>query len=66
MNEVVISITDVPLPLRGQAAIQDRWLEIRLNDLQAALMDRAGIALWLVIGREYNEDPIVAALLPAE
>jgi Xaa-Pro aminopeptidase len=28
-------------------------------------MDRAGIDLWLVIGREYNEDPVLATLLPA-
>ena len=29
------------------------------------LMDRAGIDLWLVVGREYNEDPVLATLLPA-
>lgn len=57
---------EMPLPLREQAAIQDRWLEVRLNDLLPALMDRAGIDLWLVVGREYNEDPILATLLPAE
>jgi Xaa-Pro aminopeptidase len=28
-------------------------------------MDRTGIDLWLVIGREYNEDPVLATLLPA-
>jgi Xaa-Pro aminopeptidase len=28
-------------------------------------MDRAGIDLWLVIGREYNEDPVLPSLLPA-
>ena len=28
-------------------------------------MDRAGIDLWLVLGREYNEDPVLATLLPA-
>jgi Xaa-Pro aminopeptidase len=28
-------------------------------------MDRAGIDLWLVIGREYNEDPVLASLLPS-
>ena len=28
-------------------------------------MDRAGIDLWLVVGREYNEDPVLATLLPA-
>src|SRR3954465_13121701 len=55
----------VPLPLREQADVRDRWLTQRLLDVLPALMDRAGIDLWLVIGREYNEDPVMAALLPA-
>jgi Xaa-Pro aminopeptidase len=55
----------VPLPLREQADVRDRWLTQRLLDLMPTLMDRAGIDLWLVIGREYNEDPVLASLLPA-
>jgi Xaa-Pro aminopeptidase len=55
----------VPLPLREQADVRDRWLTQRLLDLLPALMDRAGIDLWLVVGREYNEDPVLPSLLPA-
>jgi Xaa-Pro aminopeptidase len=55
----------VPLPLREQAAVRDRWLSQRLLDVLPGLMDRTGIDLWLVIGREYNEDPVLATLLPA-
>ena len=55
----------VPLPLREQADVRDRWLTQRLLDVLPALMDRAGIDLWLVVGREYNEDPVLASLLPA-
>ena len=55
----------VPLPLREQADVRDRWLTQRLLDLLPDLMDRAGIDLWLVIGRECNEDPVLATLLPA-
>ncbi len=55
----------VPLPLREQAGVRDRWLTERLLDLLPVLMDRAGIDLWLVAGREYNEDPVLATLLPA-
>jgi Xaa-Pro aminopeptidase len=55
----------VPLPLREQADVRDRWLTQRLLDLLPGLMDRAGIDLWLVIGREDNEDPVLATLLPA-
>src|SRR3954462_12797381 len=55
----------VPLPLRDQADIRDRWLTQRLLDVLPDLMDRTGIDLWLVTGREYNEDPVLATLLPA-
>jgi Xaa-Pro aminopeptidase len=55
----------VPLPLRAQADVRDRWLTQRLLDLLPGLMDRAGIDLWLVVGREYNEDPVLATLLPS-
>lgn len=55
----------VPLPLREQADVRDRWLTQRLLDLLPGLMDRAGIDLWIVTGREYNEDPVLATLLPA-
>ena len=55
----------VPLPLREQAAVRDRWLTQRLLDVLPGLMDRAGIDLWLVVGREYNEDPVLPTLLPA-
>jgi Xaa-Pro aminopeptidase len=55
----------VPLPLREQADVRNRWLTQRLLDVLPTLMDRAGIDLWLVTGREYNEDPVLATLLPA-
>jgi Xaa-Pro aminopeptidase len=55
----------VPLSLRDQADVRDRWLTQRMLDLMPALMDRAGIDLWVVIGREYNEDPVLPTLLPA-
>src|SRR3712207_3468139 len=59
------SMRMVPLPLREQADVRDRWLTQRLLDVLPGLMDRAGIDLWLVIGREYNEDPVLPTLLPA-
>jgi Xaa-Pro aminopeptidase len=55
----------VPLPLRAQADVRDRWLTQRLLDVLPGLMDRAGIDLWVVVGREYNEDPVLPTLLPA-
>jgi Xaa-Pro aminopeptidase len=55
----------VPLPLRAQADVRDRWLTQRMLDLLPELMDRTGIDLWIVVGREYNEDPVLPTLLPA-
>jgi Xaa-Pro aminopeptidase len=57
--------TTVPLPLREQADVRDRWLTQRLLDVLPGLMDRAGIDLWIVLGREYNEDPVLPTMLPA-
>ncbi|MCW2583079.1 MAG: putative Xaa-Pro aminopeptidase [Klenkia sp.] len=55
----------VPLPLRDQAEVRDRWLSERVRDLLPDLMDDAGIDLWVVAGREYNEDPVLPTMLPA-
>ncbi|MGY1795237.1 M24 family metallopeptidase [Geodermatophilus sp. SYSU D00525] len=55
----------VPLSRREQADVRDRWLTQRLLDLLPGLMDRAGIDLWLVVGREGGEDPVLPTLLPA-
>ncbi len=53
------------LPLRQQADITDRWLSYRLQHVLPEIMMREGIDMWLVLAREYNEDPVVMSLLPA-
>lgn len=53
------------LPLREQAIIRDRWLEERLRTVLPAVMREEGIDVWLVVAREYNEDPVMMSLLPA-
>ena len=59
--------TDRPgvLPLRERAAVEDRWLEERLDTVVPALMRREGVDLWIVAAREYNEDPVLETMLPA-
>lgn len=54
-----------PLPLREQAELLDGWLQQRLDTVLPDLLDRAGIDLWIVVAREYNEDPVLTTLLPA-
>ncbi len=53
------------LTLRRQWSERDRLLEERLDTLLPALMKREGIDLWIVLGSEYNEDPIFDTLTPA-
>jgi len=50
---------------REQARVKDELLGERLTQLLPELMDRTGIDMWVMITREYNEDPVVKTLLPA-
>ena len=53
------------LPMRDRADLIDRWLEIRVETVLPQLMRRADIDLWVIISREYNEDPVIKTFLPA-
>ena len=54
------------LPLRSQASIIDEINTERFSVLLPKLMEREGIDMWVLISREYNEDPILKTMLPAE
>jgi len=49
--------------LREQDAIRQEWLKLRLERFLPALMRRHGVSMWLVINREYNEDPVFRSLI---
>lgn len=49
-------------PVREQAKIRHHWLKLRLEQNLPALMRKHGVAMWLVICREYNEDPVFYSL----
>ena len=49
--------------MREQAAIQQEWLRLRLDRVLPKLMRKHGVAMWLVICREYNEDPVFFSLV---
>ena len=53
------------LPERDRAILKDEILADRFNNLLPQLMDRSGIDMWLVISREYNEDPVMRTMLPS-
>ena len=53
------------LPLAERAAVQDGWLRERLDTIVPMVMQRDDIDMWIVIGREYHEDPVLESMLPA-
>ncbi len=57
----------VPLILsqREQANVIDDLFEDRIRTVLPGLMRNSGIDLWVIISREYNEDPIIKTFLPA-
>jgi Xaa-Pro aminopeptidase len=50
-------------PLREQAETQQQWLKLRLERHLPKLMRKHGVHMWLVICREYNEDPVFFSLV---
>jgi Xaa-Pro aminopeptidase len=50
-------------PLREQAEIQQQWLKLRLERVLPQLMRKHGVQMWLVVCREYNEDPVFFSLV---
>ena len=50
---------------QGRASLKDQILEDRFTNLLPELMDKADLDMWLLISREYNEDPVLKTMLPA-
>src|SRR5688500_18696072 len=52
--------------LREQAAMQQTWLQKRLDTFLPPLMRKHGIDMWVIPMREYAEDPVFKALTAPE
>ncbi len=50
---------------KDRAALKDEILAERFNVLLPKLMDETGIDMWVIISREYNEDPVMRTMLPS-
>lgn len=50
---------------REQSRVVDEILTERFNTLLPMLMERTGIDMWVIIAREYNEDPVLKTMLPS-
>ena len=51
--------------MQQRAEVINSWLEYRLDNLIPDLMRREGIDMWIISAREYNEDPVIKTMLPA-
>lgn len=54
------------LSMKDRATTINRLLEDKVKNYLPEIMRREGIDMWVVISREYNEDPVIETLLPAE
>ncbi len=63
--EVMSQSPPVILDMQTRAEVQNNWLHYRLDNVIPDLMRREGIDMWVIIAREYNEDPVIETMLPA-
>lgn len=54
------------LPLRERARLEDKWLKERLDTLAAPLMREAGVDMWILVAREYQDDEVLQTMLDGE
>lgn len=54
------------LSMKERAATINRLLEDKVKNYLPEIMRREGVDMWVVMSREYNEDPVIKTLLPAE
>lgn len=73
MKQIVIFLFLVNFQLNAQHILQEREraqvvddiLKDRFENLLPKLMDDSGFDMWILISREYNEDPVLKTMLPA-
>ncbi len=53
------------LSMKQRAEVINDLLEDRIQTVLPDVMRRTGIDMWIVVSREYNEDPVIKTLLPA-
>ncbi|WP_298464743.1 M24 family metallopeptidase [uncultured Erythrobacter sp.] len=67
MTDTEQAAPDMPpiLPMRDRADVIDRILAERLETIIPAIMHEQGVDLWLLMSREYFEEPVVESMLDA-
>ncbi|MEO1043272.1 MAG: M24 family metallopeptidase [Pseudomonadota bacterium] len=62
--ELKPAFPDVLSP-KDQAELHDAWLEERLDTVIPQVMREQRIDMWILVAREYMEDPVIATMLNA-
>ena len=60
-------VADGPLRVlthREQAPLIKSWIAKRFDAVLPALMRREGIDMWIIVSREYNDDPVFRSMAP--
>ncbi|MFT5520238.1 MAG: hypothetical protein ACI9IA_000828 [Enterobacterales bacterium] len=52
------------MPMKQRAETINTLLDTRFKTITAQLMRRENIKMWVLVAREYNEDPVVMTMLP--
>ena len=55
---------DRVLTLREQHPLVKQWIQQRFDTVLPALMRREGIDMWVIVSREYNDDPVFRSMAP--
>jgi Xaa-Pro aminopeptidase len=55
---------DRVLTHREQAPVVKGWIQKRFDTLLPGLMQREKIDLWIIVSREYNDDPVFRSMAP--
>ncbi|PRO68404.1 Xaa-Pro aminopeptidase [Alteromonas gracilis] len=53
------------LSMKERSVLIDKILEQRFSDVLPHIMEREGIDMWVLMSREYNEDPVLKTMLPS-
>jgi Xaa-Pro aminopeptidase len=49
---------------REQAPLVKSWIQKRFQTVLPNLMSRTGIDMWIIVSREYNDDPVFRSMAP--
>jgi len=66
LSATLVGAGEMPTPLpsvREQDRIRQEWLKARLERVLPGLMRKHGVSMWIVVCREYNEDPVFFSLV---